>query len=150
MEDHALSSECQIFCEYLVQQKPDAYITKKYRQAHHSGNIPFSKTVQPFERWLMLLAGIHPFMTRLADSYSRFLFPSSMLRKKLVLLLAILESGKPSQGFCDMPEPSTRMAFLARCAIEGVGFLCIACMAFIFLFPIHLGCILYGWLDAVR
>jgi hypothetical protein len=146
MEDHALCIECQIFCEYLVHQNPDTYITQKYQQAHQFGNIPFPKIVPPFERGLMLVARIHPFMTRLADSYSRFLFPSSILRKKLVLLVAILESGKHNQGFSDMPEPATRMTFLTRCAFEGVVFLCITCMAFIFLFPIHLGCSLYGWM----
>ncbi len=146
MEDHALFLECQIFCEYLVQQKPDAYITKKYRQAHHSGNILLSKTEQPFERWLMIVARIHPFITRLADSYSRLFCPSSILRKKLVLLVAILESGKHSQGFSDMPEPSTRMAFWVQCIFEGVIFLCLTCMAVIFLFPIHLGFILYRWM----
>jgi hypothetical protein len=146
MEDRTLFLECQIFCEYLVQQKADTYLTKKYQQAHHSGNIPLPKTEQPFERWLMIVARIHPFITRLADSYSRLLCPSSILRKKLVLLVAILESGKHSQGFSDMPEPSTRMAFLARCAFEGVVFLCNACMALIFLFPIHSGFILYRWM----
>ena len=146
MEDHALFIECQIFCKYLVQQKPDAYITQKYQQAHQSGNIALPKTDEPFERWLMLVARIHPFMTRLADSYSRLLFPSSIVRKKLVLLVAILESGKHSQEFSDMPEPSTRMTFFARCAFEGFVFVCIACMAVIFLLPIHLGCILYGWM----
>ena len=145
MEDTALFIECQIFCEYLVRQKPDAYITKKYQQAHHSGNIPLPKAVQPFEKWLLMIARIHPFMTRLADSYSRLLFPNSILRKKLVLLVAILESGHHGQEFCDMPEPSTRMAFFARCAFEGGVFVCVVCMAFIFLFPIHLGSILYGW-----
>jgi hypothetical protein len=146
MEDRTLFLECQIFCEYLVQQKADAYITLKYQEAHLSANFPLPKCLHPFERWLMMVAQIHPYLTRLADSYSRLLFPSSILRKKLVLLVAILESGKHRQGFSDMPEPSTRMAFLARCAFEGVVFLCNACMALIFLFPIHSGFILYRWM----
>jgi hypothetical protein len=146
MEDHPLFTECQIFCEYLVHQNPDTYIIQKYQSAHHSGNIPLPKTEHPFEGWLLFVARTHPFLTRLADSYSRFLFPSSILRKKLILLLAILESGKHNEGFADMPEPSPRIVFLARCAFEGVIFACIACMALIFLFPIHLGSVLYGWM----
>ena len=150
MEDQTLCLECQLFCEYLVHQKPGPYITQKYQQAHYAGNIPLHEIVHPFERWLMLLAGIHPFMTRLTDLYSRLLFPSSILRKKLVLLLAILESSKQGQGICAMPEPTGRMPFLAQCALEGVRFLCIAGLALIFLFPIHLVGILYEWLDSAR
>ena len=146
MEDHALFIECQTFCEYLVQQKPDAYITQKYQQAHHSGNIPLPKTEQLIERWLLIVARIHPFMTRLADLYSRFAFSSAILRKKLILLVAILESGKHNQGFSGMPASPPRMFFLAQCAVKGVVFACMTCMAFIFLFPIHLGCTLYGWM----
>ena len=146
MEQPALLMECQIYCQYLIQQNPDSSITQKYQQAHQLGNIPLPKVVLPIERWLLWLAGIHPFLTRLADSYSSLLFPSSVLRKKLVLLVAILESSKYSQDFSDMPEPCTKMMFLARCIVEGTVFVTIACMAVIFLLPLHFGCILYGWM----
>ncbi len=146
MEDRPLFTECQIFCEYLVQQSPDTDIIQKYQSAHHSGNISLPKIAHPFEGWLLVIARTHPFLTRLADSYSRFLFPCSILRKKLVLLLAILESGKHNESFADMPEPFPRIVFLARCAFEGGIFACIACVAFIFFSPIHLGSVLYDWM----
>ena len=147
MENHPLSVECQIFCQYLIQQKPDSYITQKYQQAHQFGDISLLQMDSPFERCLLRLAGIHPFMTRLADAYSSVLFSSSILRKKLVLLVAILESSQYSQGLADMPEPSTRMTFLARCVVEGTTFVCMASLAFIFLLPLHLCCVLYSWMS---
>ena len=146
MKDSTLFLECKIFCDYLVRQNSDTYITQKYQSAHQLDVIPVSKTDLPFDRWLMMVARTHPFMTRLADSYCSVLFPNSVLRKKLVLLVAILESSKYCQDFSDMPEPSTKMTFLARCIVEGMVYVAILSLAFISLFPPHLCCILYGWM----
>ena len=146
MEQPALLMECQIYCQYLIQQNPDCSITQKYQKAHQLGSIPLPKVATPIERWLLWVAGIHPFLTRVADSYSSVVFPSSVLRKKLVLLVAILESSNHGQHIADMPKSSTKMTLLGRCIVEGMVCVAIACMAVMILLPLHCCCVLYGWM----
>jgi len=90
-----LDAECRGFTKFLVGREPDEYILAKYREAHR--HLALEAEPRSFEAALLERATRGPRRTRLADAYSRIFLPQSVLRKKLVLLLAILESRSP---FC--------------------------------------------------
>src|SRR5512136_1723937 len=100
-----LADECNVFCGYLINQKPNNYVLTKYCQAHRLGGRYKGDNARTFDRMLTQIAGVNPFLTGLADSYARFFCKSATLRKKLVLLLAILESCGPTCRCFDMPDP---------------------------------------------
>ena len=105
-----LGRECEVFCRYLIGRAPDAYVLAKYAEAHrlttdYSGGSRFDRLLVSFAAW-------GSFSASLADSYACLFARQGILRRKVVLLLAILESCSPAQGFLDAIEP-TPVFFLA-------------------------------------
>jgi len=86
------AAECRVFTRYLISRLPDAYILRKYAQAFEPGFPLGGEACSGFDALLLKLAVLHPLLTRTADIYSRFFRPASAVRKRLVLLLALLES----------------------------------------------------------
>ena len=110
VESGALGRECEVFCRYLIGRAPDAYVLAKYAEAHrlttdYSGGSRFDGLLVRFAAW-------GSFSASLADSYASLFARQGILRRKLVLLLAILESCSPAHGFLDAIEP-TPVFFLA-------------------------------------
>src|SRR5262245_43793124 len=96
-----LDRECNVFCRYLIGQTPNDYVRKKYRDAHGSRSLVGGGCISPWDALLIRIARISPWSTRITDVYSRVFYGSSLIRKKLVLLLAILESCAPSHRYLD-------------------------------------------------
>jgi len=133
----ALDRECSVFSMYLIGLPPSEYVMEKYRAAHQS-RCHFSATMQPAEKFLVRIASIAPWSTKIIDVYSRIFRPYSTVRKKLVLLLAILESCAPSHTYLDTADVnSTFILFLSlvsRCAV----FLLIVVLSLLFILPAEL------------
>jgi len=89
----AFVAECRVFTRYLLSCEPDAYVQSKYGQALAS--LPALAPVSRFDQALLRFAGLGSFAARLADSYAALFQQGSALRKRLVLLLAILETRPP-------------------------------------------------------
>lgn len=132
-----LDAEARCFGRYLLGQTPNDYAVAKYRYYHDTlrsqlgDQRVYELPDQPgdrigdesggsgdrFDRFLLGVARRHPWLTRMADAYGRFFRPRGLLRKKLVLLLAILESCHPSHKMLDSVDPcglgdgSVRLAF---------------------------------------
>ena len=100
---HNLEHECEVFGSYLINQKPNEYVLEKYQEGHQKGEMSKVPATGSFDRLLLTIAGINPFFTKLTDLYSRLFFKGSILRKKLVLLLAILECSTPAHHYF-LPE----------------------------------------------
>ncbi len=88
-----LEAECRVFTAYLAGQEADRYVIDKYVQAHGACQGLNERT--RFESWLGAVARANRRLTRIADAYARIFAPHSVLRHKLVLLLAILEISPP-------------------------------------------------------
>lgn len=97
-----LDRECDVFCRYLIGQVPGEYIRSKYREFHHLAVAEKYLPARPFDEALLWVARWSPHATRLADGYARIAFPSAVLRKKLVLVLAILESSPYHQRITEV------------------------------------------------
>jgi hypothetical protein len=112
-EDRLLE-ECRTFCRYLINQTPNHYVLQKYRDGHRAGGLRRDFTPNRFDQTLVRIAAINTFATRIVDTYTRAFFKTALIRKKLVLLLAILESCAPTHSGLDAAESCTRpMLFMS-------------------------------------
>ena len=87
-----LERECRTFTRYLVGREPTPYVAGKYCDAHA---VSAAFAGDRFNERLTAVARWHPAAAFLADAYARGFAPRGAFRKKLVLLLAILETSPP-------------------------------------------------------
>ncbi len=88
---------------------------------------------------LVKIAIISPATTWIVDTYARMFHRAALIRKKVVLLLAILECSSPSHHYLDTPD-SSRLPWLILKSV-GIGVSCIlaAVVATSVILPIALG-----------
>jgi hypothetical protein len=131
-----LARECNVFSRYLVGRRPDKYIQEKYAEAHRV--TPDYGYESRFDRVLVDFAAGGPRSAGLADAYACLFARQSALRRKLILLLAIIESCAPERGFLDAIEPSPLFLIALRLAGRGALFaIRVLVAAFVFL-PLQL------------
>lgn len=94
--DAELDAEARLFARYLAGCEADAYVCGKYREAHHLPGLIESATASAFDSFVLGVARRGPLCARLADVYTRRFFPRSVVRRKLLLTLAILECASSS------------------------------------------------------
>jgi nucleoside-diphosphate-sugar epimerase len=130
-----LIRECRTFCRYLVNQKPNAYVIKKYHlYQRKSGPRP----ADFHDALLLKLAGCSPFFTRTADAYSRFFRPGSSVREKLAYLFAILEVSTPYFRFYDTGDGPGKLGFLVKAGLKGAGLAFHLLISVLFLLPLQI------------
>lgn len=128
--------ECAALAAYLTGAAPDSYIARKYHEAHAA-----SDRFQPrgrFDALLVRWATRGPGWASLTDTYACLFARRSALRKKLILLMAILESSAPRFGFSDRADAGSAAGFWLRLAARGVGFGLRLLAASVALAPLHL------------
>jgi hypothetical protein len=107
--------ECRIFARYLTGQEPSRYIIEKYLDFHQKIGVRGRCT--RFDRFLVSTAVRGPYWTRVADSYGTIFRRNSVLREKLVAVLALLECAPPAFETLDRVPPG-------GLAGAGVGLVC--------------------------
>lgn len=112
-----IERECRTFTHYLLGCEPHSYAVRKYAEAHCVSPV-FSAGTR-FDDFLLKAARSHWLLAKLADSYARVAAPGALLRKKLVLLLAILETSPPSYQMLDAVQSGGRLALFLRLAGRG-------------------------------
>jgi len=133
---NSLEAECQTFARYLLGSVPQPYVVGKYADAHRVSAV-FSQGTR-FDNLLVRVARKHPVLTRLADSHARMFAPTGLLRKKLVLLLAILETSAPSCHLIDAVDSGGKLAFFTRLAVKGTAFAISVAAGTIILLPVQM------------
>jgi hypothetical protein len=101
-----LERECRILTAYVLGQEPSVDVVRAYRRAH---DVPSGRRLQPssaLDRALLAVATAGPGLARAADAYAGMFARTSALRSKMVLLVAILESGP--QGSAAFDELTSR------------------------------------------
>ncbi|HEX5045192.1 MAG TPA: hypothetical protein VFV75_20015 [Candidatus Polarisedimenticolaceae bacterium] len=112
----SLEAECRRFTAYLLDAPPSPYVIACYVRAHR-----VTSAFEPrdrFDRVALRLAARTP---RLADAHARLFAPASALRRKLVLLLAILETSAPAFRRVDDPGPAGAARAWLRLAWIGMA-----------------------------
>jgi NADH dehydrogenase len=131
---HELEEECRIFCRYLIGQQADSYVTEKYVDVHRKIAL---KASNKFDRILAKLGAKNRILTRMCDSYSRFFYPMSLLRKKLAYLLAILETASPYAQTIDRSDNRGKFLLILIMGFKGMAFAFFLLSSFALLFPLQ-------------
>ena len=117
MSDDRLARECRVFTRHLIGTDPGDYVVARYVEAHRAR--PVFTPISRMDRFLCAFAGTAPVMTRFADAWSAVFAPTSVLRRKLILLLAMLESTAPHYRRLEV-VPSARAAAFTSLFLRGV------------------------------
>lgn len=114
----SLRAECQALCRYLLSVEADDYVVRSYELGVERLGIESTR----FDALLCRLATRTTFLARGADLYGRFLRPGGALRKKTVLLLAILESYGPTARHTDRsPGAVGLLPFALGASLHGLA-----------------------------
>lgn len=130
----ALEDEARAFGRALLGAPPGGYVAAQYARAH--GHLRLEPAT-PFDRVLLAFAARGSWVLRAADGYARIFAPTSALRRKLTVLVAILESAAPSDTAFAAVE-RTPAAVAGRLLVTGLGFAVLLGAGVIVLAPIHL------------
>lgn len=133
-----INTECKVFTQYLMGHLPDKYILEKYSTAFSPGQ-PLGEDLQSnFDTLLIKLAVIHPLFTHAIDAFSRFFYNDSTLRKRLILLLALLESQASTSAEMDYPLKTGFMISILSMVLPLTQFFIFLIIATITLLPLKL------------
>lgn len=135
-EDSSLDRECRVFTRHVLGVEPDVYVRAQYRAAHRA--VPsLAPSTGAFDTALVRIARLSPFFAALADGYAVLFLPACRLRRKLVMLAAILESYGPTSRRIDAPVDGRWRAalYLVGAGLRGVGF---ALLGAVVLTPVRL------------
>jgi nucleoside-diphosphate-sugar epimerase len=112
-----LDAECDVFTRHLIGRTPDAYVRAKYLEAHTA--LPALSPRDAFDSFLVSFARRGRLFAKVAGAHAALLAPAALLRKKMVLLLAILETCPPTHRMIDAPVGGR--PFPALLALGGIG-----------------------------
>src|SRR5688500_14122530 len=101
MTGTGLVQECGVFTRHISGRPATPQVAEQYAVAHQvlSGMEPSDG----HDRWLLRVARLGPAACRIADAWARLAAPRGALRRKLVVLLAILEVSPPYEEELDHP-----------------------------------------------
>lgn len=133
-----LAAECGVFCRYLVDGDAPPDVVAAYQRAHERGTVEAGVVSSPVDRALLRLARTAPSLTRVADAYAAVFAGAGLLRRKLVLLLAILESRGPTAAALDTARPGSRVVWVAELAVLGCVWLMRVVIAALLVAPLWL------------
>jgi hypothetical protein len=120
-ERSELDRECDAFARYLGASVGDEYVREQYWAAHAAGAVELPSTTS-FERAVVSLARSVPLLVRPLDAHARVFSNGGLLRRKLVLLLAILEVRAPHDEELDTPTGTSVPGMFLRMVWLGLVF----------------------------
>ncbi len=100
-----LEEECRTFAAYLLGTQPGAYVREQYVRAAYAHDLAFDNDFTRFDRITLALARKGRLFARPADAYCAFFHPRGALRRKLIVLAAILEHVAPTSEAFDRTSP---------------------------------------------
>jgi nucleoside-diphosphate-sugar epimerase len=107
-----LAREARVFARHLLGADATDYVVAQYQSAHDSR--PELAAADPFDRATVALGRRHWIVARLVDAGAAVLRPRGILRRKMVLLVAILESAPPFHTTIDSGLGNSRAVAVAR------------------------------------
>jgi NADH dehydrogenase len=135
-EQSSLDKECHTYSRYLVGAPPTPYVLAKYRQYHKVTNTFAGLPL--WDRMLISISARGPLLTRMVDSYAVRFCKFSALRKKLVLMLALLECSRPALEYLDGTDGGGRAWMFLRMGFQAAISVALLLIAIVLLMPTHL------------
>ncbi|HSA55169.1 MAG TPA: hypothetical protein VLE53_05660 [Gemmatimonadaceae bacterium] len=118
--DDLLSRECDIFCRYLTRSAPSAYLRHAYGRGHAS-MAATCRADSLIDRALLGFARSGVAAVGLADAYAARFRRGSLLRCKLILMLALVEHDSARHHAFDQARSAPRMAAVAMLVLAGMA-----------------------------
>lgn len=115
-----LDEECRLFATYLVGQPSSAYVEEQYAMAAQAHGLAHDEDFSCFDRAALKFARRGRMFARWADAYCAFFCRNGSLRRKLVLLAAILEHVAPTNEAFDRADPSNAARTFLSLAAYGL------------------------------
>lgn len=137
-----LDRECDVFCRYLTGAGASEYVRERYRAAHERGAVDPESGATAFDRALVSIARSGPLVARFADAHARIFAAGGLLRRKLVLLLALLEVREPEK--VDTVTQRSALGFFAYAAWLAFAFALMLFVSTLALLPVRLVCAFGG------
>ncbi len=134
----ALHAECRAFTRFLTAGSTTPYVLASYERLLPSASIGAAAESRLIERALLSFARRGAVPARIADSYARFFLPRSLLRRRLVLLLAILENSPTTERPMNSAIVASPVAVFGRLAVIGVAFAASLLVGVVLFAPLHL------------
>jgi hypothetical protein len=107
-----LAGECRTFTSYLLGRHAAPDVVAAYQKAHEVSVVDASGVTPSLDLALLRVARFGSGGLRAADAYAAVLAPSSLLRRKLTLLVAILESRGQSAAALDTAGSGSRAGWI--------------------------------------
>jgi hypothetical protein len=136
MQREELIHECKVFTRYLLHRPPSPYIIDRYCD-YHAVTSDMSADENTFDRVLTQFAVRHSLCVKIADVYASRVCRNALLRRKLVLLLALAEVTPPFFYDIDNPHRLARPLIFAKLATEGLAYAAALAIGIIVLGPLH-------------
>ena len=133
-----MDREGRVFSRYLLGSVADGQILDTYARAVGTDTAGPCPEPRAFDRFLSRIARLHPVATRAVDVYTRHFSPAAPVRKRLILMLAILESHAASYAMLDRVDSGGRAIVYLRIAGAGVASVFLLVAATVLLTPVRL------------
>ncbi len=127
--------EARTFASYLGSPSFPSEISDRYHAAIGDWRIG---SYDRFDAWLVGFAATSPALTSLADTYARFARPYGDLRRRLTLMLALLETHGATHAAYDRARTSAAAAAWLALAGAGTVWALRALLAAVICAPAHL------------
>lgn len=131
-----LERECRMFTNYLINQEPDTYILNKYRLGNEIEKIGMN--ISLFDSLLINAAQKRTFLLKLADAYTSFFYKNAAIRKKLIMLVAILECCASTYNQVDFANERSRASLYLKVGNKAFVFLINLVISIIVFLPMKL------------
>ncbi len=118
-----LERECKAYTRYLIGNEPTAYVTGKYLQAHQLNPALKTDPVNRLDKLLLSFSSKGSFAAQMVDAYANLFFKDSLFRRKIILMMALLESATPFDADFDTPETSSPIGIVSRLGGRGLLFI---------------------------
>ncbi len=133
--DASWRAEATTFAAYLGSARVPAEVIDRYQMAVEDWR---SSSFDRFDDWLLRFAAAHPAQTSLADAYARMVRPYGDLRRRLTLMLALLENHGATHAAYDRAESSGAPRAWLALAGSGIAWAFRTLLAAVICLPAHL------------
>jgi nucleoside-diphosphate-sugar epimerase len=131
-------TEVVVFTRYLTRLAPSEYIARQYRNALHARGLAKDSDFSVFDRLTLRLARRGTLYTRIVDAYCAVFCRCGPLRRRLILLMAIVEHTAPYSDIFDRPAPNSPIVLGAVLLLRGLQFALYLLIGTALLSPAHL------------
>ncbi|MGH7712767.1 MAG: hypothetical protein ACREOG_15865 [Gemmatimonadaceae bacterium] len=131
--ERAWQAEARTFAAYLGTPRVPAEIVERYQHAIQDRRVDDTR----FDRWLGRFAAAHPLLTSVGDVYARIARPYGDLRRRLTLMLALLETHGATHARYDRAAPSHPAVAWLALAASAAAWGARAIIALLILAPLH-------------